>query len=73
PFIQSHAAWQLTLLTACGITVGTLIPFTPLGAALGMLPLPALYFICLPLILLCYMVLVTAVKKAYVRRYGELL
>ncbi|MEG0640386.1 MAG: magnesium-translocating P-type ATPase [Clostridia bacterium] len=73
PFIQSHAAWQLTLLTACGITAGTLIPFTPLGTALGMLPPPALYFICLPLILLCYMVLVTVVKKTYVRRYGELL
>ncbi|MEG1575969.1 MAG: hypothetical protein RR366_04160, partial [Clostridium sp.] len=46
-FIQSRASWQLTLLTTCGITVGTIIPFTALGERLGMMPLPLVYFPCL--------------------------
>ena len=36
-------------------------------------PLPLIFFGILALTVLCYMALVTAVKKLYVARYGELL
>lgn len=63
----------LTLLTLTGIAVLTVIPFTPLGAALGFVALPAAYFAYLIPCILLYMVLATSLKKAYVRHYGELL
>lgn len=73
PFIQSHASAPLTLLTLAGITILTVIPFTKLGAMLGFVALPAVYFAYLIPCILLYMVLATSLKKAYVRYYGELL
>ena len=73
PFIQSHASAPVTLLTMTGIAVLTVIPFTPFGAALGFVALPAAYFAYLIPCILLYMVLATSLKKAYVRHYGELL
>lgn len=73
PFIQSRASAPLTLLTMTGIVVLTLIPFTPFGAMLGFVALPASYFAYLIPCILLYMVLATSLKKAYVRHYGELL
>ena len=73
PFIQSRASAPLTLLTATGIAVLTIIPFTGFGAALGFVALPATYFAYLIPCILLYMLLATSLKKAYVRHYGELL
>lgn len=73
PFIQSHASAPLTLLTMTGIVVLTLIPFTPFGAMLGFVALPASYFAYLIPCILLYMVLATSLKKTYVRHFGELL
>lgn len=73
PFIQSRASAPLTLLTCTGILVLTAIPFTPLGAMLGLAALPLSYFAYLIPCILLYMVLATSLKKAYVRRFGELL
>jgi len=73
PFIQSRASAPVTLLTMTGIAVLTVIPFTPFGAALGLVALPASYFAYLFPCILLYMMLATSLKKAYVRCYGELL
>lgn len=73
PFIQSHASMPVTLLTFTGIAVLTVIPFTGFGAAIGLAPLPAVYFAWLALTILLYMVLATVFKKIFIRRYGELL
>lgn len=73
PFIQSRASAPVTLLTMTDIAVLTVIPFTPFGAALGLVALPASYFAYLIPCILLYMMLATSLKKAYVRYYGELL
>ena len=73
PFIQSHASAPVTLITFTGIVALTVIPFTPFGAMLGFVPLPAMYFAYLVPCILLYMALATSIKKAYVRHYGELL
>ncbi|MCC8049121.1 MAG: magnesium-translocating P-type ATPase [Clostridiales bacterium] len=73
PFIQSRASAPLTLMTMTGITVLTIIPFTPLGTLLGFVALPASYFLYLIPCILLYMLLATSLKKAYIRHYGELL
>lgn len=73
PFLQSHASAPLTLLTFTGIAVLTVIPFTEFGKILGFVPLPMAYFAYLIPCILCYMLLATILKKAYVRHFGELL
>ena len=74
PFIQSWAAWQLTLLTTIGIAVGTALPYTHLGRMMDFyLPMRWDLLGYLLATILCYMLLVTIVKKLFVKRYGELL
>ncbi|MBA4698562.1 MAG: magnesium-translocating P-type ATPase [Ruminococcus sp.] len=73
PFVQSHASLPVTLLTFTGIAVLTAIPFLPFGTKIGFAPLPAVYFLWLAVIIICYMALTTVVKKLYIKRYGELL
>lgn len=73
PFVQSRASTSVSLLTFAGIGAVTAIPFTPLGTALGLIALPPVYFLWLAALVFGYMALATAMKKIYIRRYGELL
>jgi len=73
PFIQSRASTPLTLLTFTGIGLLTIIPFTGFGRMLGFVALPPTYWVFLIVIVLLYMVLATSIKKAYIKRHGELL
>ncbi|MCL2684189.1 MAG: magnesium-translocating P-type ATPase [Synergistaceae bacterium] len=74
PFIQSSAAWQITLLTTIGIMIGTALPYTSLGRIMDMyLPMSWDLLGYLFATILCYMLLVTIMKKLFVMRYGELL
>ena len=73
PFLQSRASLPVCVLTFTGIAVLTCIPFTPIGTLLGFVPLPLSFFVYMIPCILLYMLLATSLKKAYVRRYGELL
>jgi P-type Mg2+ transporter len=70
PFIQSRPALALALSTLAVMAVGILLPFTPFGHSLGMIPLPMRFFGWLALILPAYMVLAQLVKTGFIRRYG---
>ena len=71
PFVQSRASAPVALLSLAGIALVTAIPFTPLAAPLEMAALPPVYFLLLGILVAGYMLLVTAVKNLYVRRYGQ--
>ncbi len=71
PFLQSMASAPVLALTAAIITLGLVIPFTVVGAKLGMVPLPPAYFGWLVLTLVSYSVLTQLVKRLYIRRYGR--
>lgn len=73
PFIQSRASLPVIVLTFAGIAVLTAIPYTSLGASIGLAALPAVYFTWLALTVIGYMTLVTLFKRIYINRYGELL
>jgi Mg2+-importing ATPase len=70
PFFQSVAATPLLILTLAIMCVGIVIPYSPLGAAVGMVPLPLAYFPWLAGTLLCYCLLTQIVKRWYIRRFG---
>ena len=71
PFVQSIAAAPVLALTVAIGAIGLFVPFSPLGAKLGMTALPLAYFGWLALTLLCYAGLTQLVKTLYIRRYGR--
>ena len=71
PFIQSRAATPVIVLTASIMAFGIYLPFSSLGAHLGMVPLPLPYFGWLAAILFSYCVLTQVVKKLYIRRFEQ--
>ena len=71
PFLQSVASAPVLGLTLAIIVIGMLIPFSALGAKIGMMPLPPLYFAWLALTLASYCVLTQLMKVIYIRRYGR--
>ena len=68
PFIQSRAAWPLTLTTLAIMAFGVWLPFSPLASVLGFVRLPPLYWPLLVVTLVCYVVLTQAVKSWLIRR-----
>jgi Mg2+-importing ATPase len=71
PFIQSRAATPVILLTASIMAFGIYLPYSSVGAHLGLVPLPWSYFPWLAGILLCYCILTQVVKRIYIRRFGQ--
>lgn len=69
PFFQSTASWPVIGLTFTIMAIGILIPFTSLGTAIGLMPLPLSYFPWLVGILLCYCVLTQLIKQWYMKRF----
>jgi len=71
PFIQSTAAPPVLILTGIVMAIGVFIPFSPLGASVGLVPLPLSYFWWLVATLLGYCVLTQIIKTLYIRRFGK--
>ena len=72
-FIQSIASLPVILLTILGVISVSIIPYTRLGIYLGLTPLPFVFWIGLILTVVAYMLVVTFIKKKYIKKYGELL
>ncbi|CZQ89360.1 p-type atpase phosphorylation site [Trichococcus palustris] len=71
PFIQSRASFPVITLTTIGIALVSIIPFTPLGSTIGLTVLPGYYWPFLAITVILYMLLVTGMKKIYIKRFGE--
>jgi Mg2+-importing ATPase len=71
PFLRSVASAPVLALTGLIMVIGMLIPYSGLGARIGMQPLPGIYFAWLALTLVSYCVLTQVVKTIYIRRYGR--
>ena len=68
PFLQSRASWPLIVTTAIIMCVGIWLPYSPLGPALGFVPLPALYWPVIAVTLVAYVVLTQTVKTWLFRK-----
>jgi P-type Mg2+ transporter len=49
------------------VLIGAILPFTPLAAAIGFVPLPGMYFVFLGGVTVTYLVLVEVVKRRLMR------
>ncbi|HEY8708789.1 MAG TPA: magnesium-translocating P-type ATPase, partial [Burkholderiaceae bacterium] len=70
PFIESHAAAPLMVMTLAIMAVGIFLPMGPLAGYFKLQALPLAYFLWLVGILLGYCVLTTVMKRFYIRRFG---
>lgn len=71
PFFQSTAALPVILATGLVMCLGIYIPFSPLGAMVGLVPLPWEYFPWLAATLLGYCLVAQGMKALYIRRFGQ--
>jgi Mg2+-importing ATPase len=67
PFFRSHPSLPLTLAALGVVTVGTLLPATPLAHALGFQPLPGAFFAALTGMVTGYLVLIEIGKRLFYR------
>lgn len=71
PFIQSTAALPVLLMTGLIMAIGIFLPFTPIGANLGLVPLPWSYFPWLVVTLLAYCCVAQGMKAFYIRMFKQ--
>jgi Mg2+-importing ATPase len=69
PFFRSRPSMALALAAAGIVTIGAVLPFTPLAHVLGFRPLPGLFFLALGGIVVCYLVLIEIGKYWFFRLY----
>ena len=70
PFLESRASTPLIITTIVIVTIGAIIPYSPIGTFLGFVPLPPLYWACVTGMMLAYAALTHVVKTWFVRRWG---
>lgn len=70
PFFQSRASTALIATSLLVAAIGVMLPYTPLGATLGFVPLPWSYWPLLALILAGYAALTHATKAWFHSKYG---
>ncbi|MEN5147465.1 magnesium-translocating P-type ATPase [Brevundimonas diminuta] len=71
PFIQSTATLPVLLATGLVCVLGVWLPFSPIGAMVGLTPLPMAYFPWLVGTLVAYCIVAQGMKTFYVRRFGQ--
>jgi Mg2+-importing ATPase len=70
PFIESKPSQFLIFTSIYIVTIGLVIPFTPLGKYFGFIQPPPAYFIALFVIIAAYLFMVQGVKNWFIKKYG---
>jgi len=63
--LRSHPSKPLMATVLAAVIIGAVLPFTPIGADLGFIPLPPLFFAFLAVATATYLLLVEAVKRRF--------
>lgn len=71
PFLESRARGPVLVMTLLAVVVGLALPFTVIGSYLGLVALPASYFIWLFFLLLGYCLLIQLGKRAYIKKFNN--
>jgi len=71
PFIQSRASLGLTMTTLIAVLIAGILPYTGTVAAfLGLVPLPAIFWLWLAAFLLAYIIITHNVKTWFFKKFG---
>jgi Mg2+-importing ATPase len=69
PFFQSWPCAPLLFTTMVIVAIGAILPFTPIGSAIGLVRLPPVYFFWLAGILFSYCLVVQTVKIWFLKQF----
>ena len=69
-FVESRASWPLLLTSFAVCGLGMVLPYSPFARALGLMPLPALYWPLLAAMIVGYFALTQLMKNWFHRRFG---
>lgn len=69
PFFQSNASWQMNIGIIASLAIGWTLPYTKLGAIVGMVPVPLIYFVYIAFVIIAYCTLTQFVKMWYIKKY----
>ena len=71
PFIQSSAAKPVYMSSIIVSLIAVLVPFTPLGTAIGLVAIPLQYMALIFLVPVLYCIIAQFAKHRYIKKYGE--
>ena len=71
PFFGSRASTHMILTTLAVIAIGAWLPYSPFANYLGLVRLPALYWVFITGFMLLYAALTHGVKTWFFKRYGS--
>ena len=71
PFIQSNANKMVYFSSILLILVGLIVPLTPLGDLIGLVPIAFPYIVLIFVVTFLYCILAMFAKKIYIKKYGE--
>jgi Mg2+-importing ATPase len=71
PFFRSHPSGPLTFATLGCVSVGAILPFSPVADTLGFVALPAAFFAFLVAMIVIYLVVVEFAKRRFYRALPE--
>ena len=71
PFIQSNAHKAVYISSILLIIVGLVVPFTPLGEMIGLVPIAFKYIFLIFAVTLLYCFIALFAKKIYIKKFGE--
>lgn len=72
PFLRSRPSRAVLGVTLLGIVLYTLLPLTPPGRLLGLVPMPPVYLGFLVAVVAGYLLVVSLAKTVYIRKYRDL-
>jgi P-type Mg2+ transporter len=70
PFWGSQASFHMTLTTLTIMVIGGWLPYSPFASALGLVPLPGIYWLWIGAFLMSYAVITCGVKTWFFKRFG---
>lgn len=73
PFLQSNPSWIFNLSVVASLFVGWVLPYTPIGAAMGMVYITPWYLLYIFGLMIVLCLLVQFLKQVYIKRFGALL
>jgi Mg2+-importing ATPase len=71
PFIQDTASLPLILSSLLVIAIGIVLPYSIFAQYIGFVPLPASFLYLVGVIMVSYWLIISLLKKWYIRRFGN--
>ena len=71
PFKESNISLNLGLLITLTTIIAIILPYTKIGGYVDLVPIPSIFYFYLFMVVIIYVLLISLVKKYYIKKYGN--